>query len=60
MTDEEFITAIRRMNVGILTEKALELVKRPATRAQQKAYQRMLAGRRAKHKLKRQAMKAVT
>ena len=46
MTDDEFITAIRRMNVGILTEKAIELVKRPATKSQLRAYERALAHQR--------------
>ena len=46
MTDKEFVTAIRRLNVGILTNKALELVKRPATKRQVIAYEKHLAMKR--------------
>jgi hypothetical protein len=46
VTDDEFVTAIRRLNVGILTNKALELVKRPATRSQIMAYRKHLAMKR--------------
>ena len=46
MTDDEFIFAINRLGVDILSRKAAELVKRPATRAQVTAYHRVLSLRR--------------
>ena len=46
MTDQEFLLAIRKLNIQILTEKASELVKRPATRAAQKAYEKELERQR--------------
>jgi hypothetical protein len=46
VTDDEFIFAIDRLGVDILSRKAAELVKRPATRAQVVAYHRSLAMQR--------------
>lgn len=42
VTDDEFIFAISRLGVDILSRKAAELVKRPATQAQVTAYHRAL------------------
>ena len=42
MTDEEFIIAIQKFGIDILYQKARELIKRPATKAQQVAYERNL------------------
>jgi hypothetical protein len=46
VTDAEFISAIDRLGIDILSKKAAELVKRPATRAQVVAYHRSLAMQR--------------
>jgi hypothetical protein len=50
LTDDEFMEAIRRLGVEILTQKAHELVERPATHAEQRAQERtrMLQRLRAK------------
>jgi hypothetical protein len=43
VTDDEFVFAINRFGVDILSRKAAELVKRPATQAQVTAYHRALS-----------------
>jgi hypothetical protein len=43
VTDAEFISAIDRLGIDILSKKAAELVKRPATQAQVTAYHRVLS-----------------
>lgn len=46
MTDEEFLAAIDRLGMDILSKKAAELVRRPATKSQLRAYERALANQR--------------
>ena len=43
MTDEEFVAAIDRFGIEILSAKARELVKRQPTRGEHIAYERKLA-----------------
>jgi hypothetical protein len=52
LTDDEFLSAISKLQINILYEKARQLVKRPATRAEQIAYERGLVARRAYEKAK--------
>ena len=57
MTDDEFISAIRKLGVGILSKKAAELVKRPSNRAEVRAYERRLTLQKVLDKTKCEARK---
>ena len=56
LTDDEFILAISKLQINILYEKARQLVKRPATRGEQIAYERVLASRNAYDRNKRKKL----